>query len=341
MLKRIILLLSVFSLSFVLTNTSKSYAQENKSGFINNIFSKNDGVGDKQADFSLESSFNIVSSFEDKPSSALSDKVFKFLSKKGVDKAMQSQVVAGRNIVIKKVDKLDSNPQAVDAFAINVSKNRITIHFTSPLSATWAYNKFKTLYNNKENIFTKITKKDKRSIEGVAISDINGEDGVSDIIDMVVKQSDMAGAKALIEKCFKNDILTVYMVFISKDGWKVKSSSVMDLVNPKEDICKRGGYNYSDMEELNRYAKEFGIEIIPVLDFTTQDMSYFVETTGHSIHSIEGLRFTKAFIDEFCSKTSFETISLGFKTENADVIRKYIKPLVEIVEKNKITAIMN
>ncbi len=292
------------------------------------------------AHFNLGKSFHIVASHEDKEGMQAARKIDAFLQTKGVH-AEVTNVKARRNIIVQQVQSIPTvAPEIQDAYLVEVSKNQVLVRFTSPLSAVWAYNAFVSLYGQRDNVLSKITKKNKNYLKGDRLIATQGEEGDSDVVDFTKQEgADVARAKAVIDQCKKNDILSVYLVFVSGQGWKVESD-VMKLVNPFDNLCASGGFDYRSVNEIGDYAADNGVTVIPVFDFVSEDNPCFLQFTGHPVHSVEGLRFSRAFLDEFCKRTSFETVSLGRKVDDEEIRRKYVVPLVEVLEKHGRKAVL-
>ena len=293
------------------------------------------------ASFNLEKSFSIVASQEDKEGLLAANKIDAFFKKKGLSHSMVTNVKSRRNIIVQQVSTIPTvSPGTQDAYLVEVSKNQVLVRFTSPLSAIWAYNALVSLYTERDNVLSKLTRKMKRHLRGERLIATQGEGVDSDVVDFTKQAgADVSRAKSVIDQCKKNDILSVYLVFVSGQGWKVESD-VMKLVNPFDNICESGGFDYSAVNEIGRYGEESGVTIIPVFDFVSSDNPCFEQFTGHPVHSVEGLRFSRAFLEEFCKRTSFETISLGRKIDDEEVRRKYITPLVEVLEKHGRKAVL-
>lgn len=219
--------------------------------------------------------------------------------------------------------------QEPDAYSISVYKDYIDIKYTSTTSLRWVSDALFSLYNEKKGLLSKgIT----NYIASGKVCKWKGDSAKGAIFDATVANYTVSQLITELSKLVSNNISTIYLYLITADGWKIENRT-MHLVNPKEDITKGRGYRSTDLEVILEYARKEGVEIVPVVDFTTSDNALFKQFTGHEVHSVEGLRFTKAFIRELCESCNYERISLGGQIENS-VQEKYLSPLVVIVKEN-------
>ncbi len=114
---------------------------------------------------------------------------------------------------------------------------------------------------------------------------------------------------------------------------------VFEAVNPNcKNISKEIYYTTEEILSLVQYAKSKGTEFIPALDLLSEN-SAFEEVTGHSIHSVEGMRFVRAMIEECAESWGVKTLCIG--TKRSDTAPKYYTEfLYDIASRNSLTLII-
>lgn len=281
----------------------------------------------KAGDFSLKKPFNVVSNPSSRTESIMSKRISKLLRAKGAT-VTESNGLSARNIKLLECDKIDGAPEKEkDVFSISVYKNTIEIRYTSPKSMRWAYTKFNQLYYDKGGV---LSSNASGLIKGGTVCQWSGVDAGGLFIDMTVEYKSISDLTKEMDAAIQRNISTIYLSFISPSRWCIESKT-LKLVNPIEDICQGEGYSMMDLKVIYDYSQREGIEIVPVLDFSSENNNIFKKYTGHNIHTLEGQRFTKAFTNEFCQQCEFDRISFGGKIEEKRE-KEYITPLIDIVK---------
>ena len=294
------------------------------------LFNNDRNTGAVIADFSLDTPFNVVAAVEDDEAQTLAKNIVAFLKSHGNNNAVRTNSLDKRNIILSKANDLEDVSGSEDIYSMRVTKNSIILNFTSTTAMYWAYGAFVSHYTEKQNFFQKLMKKKKSFIKGIDVVENSGDDTAWGILDLVHRATDIASVRKDIQGCLSKNVSTVYMVFISPRGFKVESD-VLKMMNPSGVLCSGGGYTYDEINEIYLYAKSKGVEIIPVFDFATEENPAFFSYTGHNVHSVEGLRFSRAFLKEFMEKTSFPSVCLGKEPEDVKVREKYINPLADVI----------
>ncbi len=287
----------------------------------------------KEGNFSIDKPFNIVYDLSNHYEEILSMRIAMFLTEKG-GVPTQSNVASTRNIIIHQADK-SFDTQHKDEYSILVYKDYIDIKFTTAKSMRWAFAKFKELYGEKKSIFSS---KKKGFIAYTKISATTGHDVGAITLDLTTTPMTLFELTTKVAEAVERNVSTIYITLVSPEAWLIESKT-FELINPKEDITQGKGYSLTDLKVLYDYSQNQGIEIVPVIDLSSKGNQTFKRFTGHRIHSVEGLRFTRAFTQEFCQSVVFDRVCFGEKIDNKSQDR-YIMPLVDIARDNSVEAII-
>ena len=280
-------------------------------------------------EFGLEKRFSIVTSPNDAVAQAFADKLRIFLQRSGVADFDLSNFASSRNIMAASVDSIKGGGN----YSVDVSKNLITVNFTSPSGMNGAYSALTAGYTDRVGLIKRLANKRYRRFTKVEHS---GRQSVSaseriDIIDLLAHDVDCQAVKGRLHDASSAGATTVYMIFMNEKGWRIESP-VMSLINP-DDLPPAGdGYSYPQIREIKSTADNLGLKIVPVIDIATAYNPAFEQFTGHAIHSTEGLRFSRALAKEFCSNSGFPTLCLGKEPEDKAAVRRFIEPVAAEIE---------
>lgn len=114
---------------------------------------------------------------------------------------------------------------------------------------------------------------------------------------------------------------------------------VFEGVNPNcKNISKEPYYTTEEILSLVEHAKTKGTEFIPAIDLLS-DNSAFEEVTGHSIHSVEGMRFVRAMLEQCAESWGVKTLCIG--TKRSDTAPEYYREfLYDIASRNSLSLII-
>ncbi len=287
---------------------------------------KGNGVS-QRGDFVLEHRFGIVAESDDRLAVMFANRLQSFLEGKGVAAVGLSSGMASRNIVARTV-AVEGN----DHFcSVDVDKGMVVVEFSSAESMGWAYVALTESYTDTKGLFKRAAGKGDRRFAAMetTVSAAVAEQR-PDVIDLVALPVDAEVVKQRLEQALSAGSATVYMEILNKNGWKIESRT-MKLVNP-DDMQPAGAcYSFAQIEQIRQAADKMGMELVPVIDVSSADNKAFERFTGHDIHSTEGVRFTRAFVREFCYNTGFRGICLGAENEDETIKRRFIKPVADEV----------
>ncbi|MFI3314633.1 MAG: hypothetical protein R3Y04_03105 [Rikenellaceae bacterium] len=319
---RITLILVLFSISY------QAIAQKQKAVFSHketpSIKSR-----EKLANFDLNREITIFSGTNSNENLTICNRVLELLRSKGIENVKVSRTRGDFNISISRADSIvgvDSN--IFDAYCMKVYKNEVDIQYMSTKSMAWAYQALIKIIYEHQSFLQKIADKKSVYIQASSLCETSGSSGGFEIVDLTLNKMNLTTLKSHINSAALNNKFVIYLKLISSEGVAVKSQT-MNSINPFIELAN-GGISYSELNELLAYANSNGIEIIPLLDLTTNENKYFEYYTGHKIHSTEGLRFSKTIASEFAQKTNYEVICIGGEPADQVTKTKYIDPIVEL-----------
>lgn len=293
----------------------------------------NHAENSKIGNFSLGKKFNVVTKPDQKMSMLLSKRITDFLKTKGINNAVRSNISSTRNIIINHLDMIENYGRGEHAYRIKVTRDNIIIEYTSSMSLYWAYDAFIIGFVDKQNIITKVIKNKRFFIKEMNITSNEGKESVSDMIRISSETLTIQRIKNHIDKAATSNILTIYIELLSKKYCKLNSRSI-NVFNPNGSFASKDAITVEELESLNQYALSVGVTIVPVLDFSSADNEKFISFVGHKTFSVEGLRFSRAILNDLCKGTSLTQICLGRKINDKLIQLKYIDPLVDMLHKN-------
>lgn len=283
----------------------------------------------KIANFDLDREITINGSESHHETVMFCNRIAELLRSVGCDDVKISRSKGKYNINIEKVDMIIGVDSTIhDAFCMKVYKDDIHLQYMSTKSMAWAYQALRKIIVEHQTLLQKAFNSKSLFVQASSLCETTGATGGFEIIDIVDTKMSVTAFKNYISRAALNNKFVIYMKVVSTKGVAVKSE-LINSVNPFIELAS-GGMSYGELNELNSFATENGIELIPMLDFVTEENEYFENYTGHKIHSTEGLRFSKAMINEFAIKTNYEVICIGGEPTNREVKEKYIDPLVEL-----------
>ena len=213
-------------------------------------------------------------------------------------------------VIIRKVQRID-DAQGGDALRIVVAMNKITVDYTSEQSLKRSVEILKSLIE---------TRGERNFINGANIVDWDGiqsERGEGPI-DAVSK---LLGPATLENQIKRSPGVRrhepVYIRFIDKNNWRVETKS-FDVINPKVKIYPSDGYyTHQQIRSVLETANRDRIELIPMVELLVENKR-FEEVTGHSIFSVEGMRFVRAIIEEYAKEWKCKKICVGKSSAGVD-----------------------
>lgn len=284
------------------------------------------------ANFTLDTPFNVVASQDEPQSEAFAKKISAFVRRQKLATATTSNITSRRNIIITQKEQIGQYTKEVDCYLLKVTKDNIFIQYTTSTALFWAYDAFVSKFKVKESFFQKMMKKRKCYIEAYEIISTEGEESGTDLVRLVSNPLTIDKIKERIEKSLGSNITTLFVELISVNGCALKCHTI-DLFNPNASYTIPTAISVAQFEELNQFASNLGVTLIPIVELSAENNKPLTEFTGHPVHSAEGLRFSKSLLKELCDGTTVSTICIGKKQTDSLIQAKYTTPLVELLHK--------
>ncbi len=287
----------------------------------------------KITDFNLKRDITIYSITNSEGSKLMCKRVAELLKKSGCEEVSIAQKPGEHTINIEQVEKIaGADKNSNDAYSLKVFKNEVNIEYTSSKSMSWAFQALRNNIVSDQKALQKIFDKSTKVIKAADICKTSGDEGSSEIIDLIKTPMSISMLQSHINKAVMNNKFVIYLKLISTEGTAIKSDFI-DSANPYIKSNNKA-LSYSELNQLYKTATDNGIELIPILDISSNDNIAFEKHTGHKIHSTEGVRFTKVLTKEFAKSTNFDVVYLGNAPTDTKLKEKYFTPLAEIFKAN-------
>lgn len=280
--------------------------------------------------FGLKHPVGIVA---DPEFTVLADRLVRFLSEKGC-RSFRGNASVRNKIFIRKADRIEGAPPAEkDAYAFRVTENRVYITVTSPKAAQWAYHTFRKLYAESSPLGFARKLLLKKYLRGCEITDWDANDPEYDDEATLDVTTAFLPADRICERIARlghEGKSTLYLVLVSPEGWAVQSD-VFRLINPRDDIHTGRCLTYAEVERIRVCAEANGLELVPVFDLLSASNPDFERVTGHRMHSVEGMRFIRALLEEYGRNLSPGRVCIGEK--DGEAASAYAGAIGEMVRK--------
>ena len=244
---------------------------------------------------------------------ALSD----MLREKGA--AITSGLGQKGRVVLRKVGHIDTAPGR-DALRITVTPKRVNIDYTTQASLERAIEILGAMIGERNGKYV---------IEGVDITDWDaGAARNEGIIDASTRMQPVATLQNQIKHSgAAKRHEEVYVRFVDSGHWRA-GNKTFELINPGAKIYPADGhYSGGQVHELLSFARRERIDLVPVVELLAPNRP-FEEFTGHSLFSVEGMRFVRALLEEYAEEWKCKKICLGARSPEAD--DRYLEFILEI-----------
>ncbi len=110
----------------------------------------------------------------------------------------------------------------------------------------------------------------------------------------------------------------VYLILVNSDSWRMESPSLAMAGSTQRLYPTDGYYSIRQLRLLADAARKSQVEIIPTLELFAENKP-LVAAFGHSIFSVEGMRFVRAAIEDCVEILRPNKICLGRLSNEADM----------------------
>jgi hypothetical protein len=110
------------------------------------------------------------------------------------------------------------------------------------------------------------------------------------------------------------------------NGWLLPGE-VLQTIDFAVPTDTRRYYTYNQLNELSKTFSEYGLKLVPLFDLTAEN-PHFEATVGHTLLSVEGMRFVRMLLEEFLAYTAFPAVAFVvpegvYRDEIARIVARY------------------
>lgn len=257
--------------------------------------------------FMLDKSVYISSDFEHR---SVPTELAKWMRTRGISASNAFNKARGRIdfVRVKAIDEAAGN----DAWRMEVRPRLVTVSFTTENSLRHALEALKGAIERDAD--------GKYYIQGGVTTDwgartaANDREATADAATSLRPVSDLeAAVKRLGGKSGE-----VYLILVNSDSWRMESPS-LELAGPAKGLYPTDGYyTVRQLKLLADAARRSRVEIIPTLELFAENRP-LLAAFGHSVFSVEGMRFVRAAIEDCVEILKPTKICLGRLSEQADM----------------------
>lgn len=115
---------------------------------------------------------------------------------------------------------------------------------------------------------------------------------------------------------------TAELIVVTPTDWMVESPVITDIIGNNKLYSSKNGYiGIEQLKEVIDKAKEHDIKLSISLQLDSENQP-ILDFTGHSIYSVEGMRYLRAVLSEWHNKCNLENVSIKTKIDDNDTIYK-------------------
>lgn len=258
--------------------------------------------------FLLDKSVFITSDFEHRNTPT---ELAKWMRTRGIAASNAFNKAKGK-IVFVRVQAIDG-AAGNDAWRMEVGTRLVTVSFTTENSLRYAVEALKNAVERDES-------DGKYYIQGGTTTDwgarttARDREATADAATSLRPVSDLEAAVKRLGGKSKE----VYLILVNSDSWRMESPS-LELAGPAKRLYPTDGYySVRQLRLLADAARKSQVEIIPTLELFAENRP-LVSAFGHSIFSVEGMRFVRAAIEDCVEILKPNKICLGRLSKQADM----------------------
>ncbi len=237
------------------------------------------------------------------------------------------------SIKLKYVKEIDGKR---DSYKVTVKKNKITVQYTDLALLEDAIAQLYKLEGEASG---------SRVIRGAVVSyakdraaKIKIRTNAAGVYDGISKKQPTSDIQEAVRAQVASDDKKFIFAVANKSLFRVDFDVFTDINASVASICTEESYTKEEMLSIVEYSKSRGGDFVPALDLLS-DNSAFKDYTGHSIHSVEGMRFVRAIIEECANAWGVQAICVGTLAKS-DAPNYYIDFLQDIADRNSIELII-
>lgn len=232
-------------------------------------------------------------------------------------------------IIFKQTPNI-KNVEGDEKVKITVSYKKVLVEFNTPKAGLRGVELLLTILKKRNSAYT---------FDGVQIIDWatkidkptkQKHDGF-DLTDPTVNKAFIIG---MINKAPQG---TSYFLYAANPTRWAIESQIFDETNTKwTTLIAKPHYSIAEINEMIVAGQKKGVNVILNVNLIEENET-FKEVTGHSIYSIEGMRFVRAIIEEYKNRLNIKSIAIGYIPAGIDEF--YLQFIERVKELNNIDII--
>lgn len=249
-------------------------------------------------------------------------------------------------VALYQCDNIEGYDASTDALYIDVRNNKLSIYYTSKKSCRRAFAMLESISRSRESDGLKgligcqaidwmggIRTRGAASLAKVSSAHGGAEiDAASSFMSKTELEGIIRKKAPLAQNNGSN---ALFLEVVNHDNWRLESS-VFSLINPNESIYPENKYyTASHINQLLQVASNERVTLIPTIDLFS-DNKPFQEFTGHSLWSVEGMRFLRRIIEDYAQNVNCHKICLGDPDLADSVDPQYVEFVQNLLSKNSL-----
>lgn len=238
-------------------------------------------------------------------------------------------------VAVSRVAKIDGKS---DAYSIEVSKSKVAIYYTSPDMLERAirqlYFLFDAPYGQRiirgANLYYYGDQPQKSNVK-------RNKAGITDGVTTALSTAQVENAIRVQLRTNPSSDFT--LAIANRKVIRFDFNALRGINTAAPTICSgEAKYTSDQIRRFVAVAREAGGEFIPAIDLMS-DNKTFENYTGHSISSVEGMRFVRAIVEQCARQWGIKSICIG-RRDNCTAPQYYIDFLNDIASREGITLVI-
>ncbi len=122
----------------------------------------------------------------------------------------------------------------------------------------------------------------------------------------------------------------VELIIVTPTDWMMEANSIVDIMGNNDLYSKNNGYvQLSQLQEVIQSAEKHGI-ILAITMHLQEENIPLLESTGHSIYSVEGMRFLRSALSEWHEKSGLQNITITTDQKDDYIAERFRQFLADI-----------
>lgn len=237
------------------------------------------------------------------------------------------------SVTLKYTKAIEGNP---NSYKLTVKKNKVLIKYTNPEMLEDAVAQLYKLEGESNG---------KRFIRGATVfyarnasGEINIRTNGAGVYDGISKKQSQEDIEQAIRAQANSDDKKFILAIANKSLFRADFDVFKDVNPSMPSICTSESYSQDEIIAQREYANTRGVTFVPALDLLSNNTA-FENFTGHSAHSVEGMRFVRAMIEQCANEWGVTALCLGTMSKS-EAPSYFIEFIQDIADRNSIELII-